>query len=130
MSVSILIIAHNEVGTAIINTVTSTLGELPLPTTAIAVHYDTDPDELLPKLQQLTSTVDHGDGVLILTDMFGSTPFNIAKKLSEKHAVKVVSGLNLPMVIRVMNYPALSLDELAEKALSGGKDGIINCEKE
>ncbi|MBW3546289.1 MAG: hypothetical protein KY428_11955, partial [Bacteroidetes bacterium] len=64
---------------------------------------------------------DSGDGVLVLTDAFGSTPSNIAMRLSRQSGVTVVSGLNLPMLLRVMNYPQLSLEELQiNNALPGG----------
>ena len=62
----------------------------------------------------------------VLTDMYGSTPSNIACRLTGTHT-KVVAGINLPMLIRVLNYPRLTLTELAEKALSGGRDGIMYC---
>ncbi len=68
-------------------------------------------------------------GFLILTDLFGSTPSNIASRLQqfqESDKIRIVAGLNLPMLIRVMNYPHLALDELTQKAVSGGKDGVIN----
>jgi len=62
--------------------------------------------------------------VLVLTDLYGSTPSNIAQKLIAQRNVHVVSGLNLSMLIRILNYPQLPLLELSEKAVSGGKDGI------
>ena len=71
--------------------------------------------------------LNRGGGVLVLTDLYGSTPSNIANRLAELDYVRVVAGLNLPMLIRVLNYSALTLDELMEKAVSGGRDGIIAC---
>ena len=62
---------------------------------------------------------------MILTDLFGSTPYNIAKVLHQETNIRMVSGLNLPMLIKVMNYPNLSLDELAQKAIKGGREGVI-----
>ena len=67
---------------------------------------------------------------MVLTDLFGATPSNIASKLQkkqEKDEICIVTGLNLPMLIRVMNYATLTLGELREKAVSGGKDGVICC---
>jgi PTS system ascorbate-specific IIA component len=68
-----------------------------------------------------------GHGVLILTDLYGSTPGNIAKNLLVDSGFKLVSGMNLPMLIRILNYPELDLEAMAEKAVSGGKDGILLC---
>jgi mannose PTS system EIIA component len=83
-----------------------------------------DPDQQLERAQQYLQQLEQGDGVLILTDLYGSTPSNIACKL-RNDKVAVITGLNLPMLIRVLNYPALNLHELAEKATGGGREGII-----
>lgn len=129
MSVSILIISHDEIGTALLNTVKQTFGsELPLPAATIELQATADPEVLIPKLRTVVTALDQGEGVLILTDLFGSTPSNIAQKVQDCNSVRVVSGLNLPMLIRIMNYPDLTLMELAEKAKTGGQCGIIECE--
>lgn len=125
MSVNIIIITHNEIGDALISAATSTLGTLPLPTTAVRVTYNTDPETLVDKLKKVMKNLHAEDGYLVLTDLYGSTPSNIASSISQFEKVKVVSGLNLPMLIRLMNYPNLELEQLTQKALSGGKDGIV-----
>lgn len=130
MSVSILIISHNEIGSALLNTVKQTFGsELPLPTATVELKADADPEDLIPKLKNVVKALDQGDGVLILTDLFGSTPSNVAQKIQDCKNIRIVSGLNLPMLIRVMNYPQLNLIELVEKARTGGQCGIIECEQ-
>jgi mannose PTS system EIIA component len=125
MTISVLLITHGTIGQAILEAVKTTLGDCPLPTTAVTVSSDTDPSELCPKLERLLEHIYSQEGVLILTDLYGSTPSNIALQLKIKPSVRVISGLNLPMLLRVMNYPKLSLDELTDKALNGGKDGVI-----
>src|SRR5579871_1079845 len=131
MSVSILIISHDEIGSALLNTVKQTFGsELPLSAATIELQPNADPEVLIPRMRTVVKALDQGDGVLILTDLFGSTPSNIAQNIQECQSVRVISGLNLPMLIRVMNYPKLSLKELAEKARTGGQSGIIEYEKE
>lgn len=127
MTVNVLLITHEEIGTALLHAVTTALGELPLSTTVVTVNYDTDPEQLIPRLESLVNGIDRQQGLLILTDLFGSTPSNIASRLQNHDNVRVVAGLNLPMLVRVMNYPKLGLTELAQKALSGGKDGIVEC---
>jgi PTS system ascorbate-specific IIA component len=130
MSVSILIISHDEIGSALLNAVKQTFGsELPLSVATVGLEATADPDELVPKLRKVVATLNQGDGVLILTDLFGSTPSNIAHKLQDFKETRIVAGLNLPMLIRVMNYPKLNLAQLAEKARTGGQCGIIECEK-
>jgi PTS system ascorbate-specific IIA component len=130
MSVSILIISHDDIGSALLNAVKQTFAsELPLPVATVGLEATVDPDELVPKLRKVVATLNQGDGVLILTDLFGSTPSNIAHKLRDFKDTRMVTGLNLPMLIRVMNYPQLNLAQLAEKARTGGQCGIIECEK-
>jgi len=71
------------------------------------------------------------DGVLLLTDIYGATPSNIAMRFQDDEAkVMVVSGINLPMLVRVLNYPDLNINQLQEKALSGGRDGVFRCRHE
>ena len=126
MSVKIIIVTHDEIGQALIKVASTTLGQLPLETSVVKVGFDTDPEELLIQLQQRVEQNENKDGILILTDLYGSTPCNLAAKL-QTNQVRVVAGLNLPMLIRLMNYPKLSLKKLAQKAVSGGKDGVLDC---
>jgi len=130
MTVSLLVIAHENIGSVMIDTVAHMLGNSPLSAEVIAVPPDCDPDLVFAKAEKKLSSLDNGDGVLVLTDIYGSTPGNIASKLDSQGKVKIVAGLNLPMLIRVMNYPKLNLDKLAEKAVSGGRDGVIICQSE
>ncbi|MFN7096836.1 MAG: PTS sugar transporter subunit IIA, partial [Gammaproteobacteria bacterium] len=104
-----------------------TYGELPMPVTPVSVAYDCDPDELYKKIEKFICQAQTNHGVLVLTDMFGSTPCNLARNLEKLSHVRVITGLNLPMLIRVLNYPTLELTELVSKAVSGGKDGVIDC---
>ena len=71
-----------------------------------------------------------GSGVLVLTDLYGATPCNIASSLLKHPDVRLISGVNLAMVLRILNYSTLSLDEMAAKAIEGGKDGVILCAEE
>ena len=63
--------------------------------------------------------------MLVLTDLFGSTPSNIANRLINSHNVSVVSGVSVPMLLRIMNYPDSQLDKLGEIAVSGARDGVV-----
>jgi len=128
MSAGLLIITHNDIGEQLLNTATTMLDTCPLPAAAIAINTDCNPDNTIKQALQLVDELDSGEGVLVLTDMYGSTPSNIANQLSDGHHVVVVTGINLPMLIRVLNYPRLNLEQLADKAGSGGHDGIIICE--
>ncbi len=130
MAVGVLIITHGEIGDQFVKTAESTLaGNLPLQCRAISVSQTCDPDALVEKCCAVIEQINTGSGVLVLTDIYGSTPSNIANRLATDSNIKVIAGINLPMLIRILNYPDSDLDELAEKALSGGHDGIIYCEQ-
>ena len=129
MNVGLLLITHQDVGRVLLNATVDMLCAQPLPTALLDVTTDKDPDSLLDRAHQLAREVDQGDGLLVLTDLFGSTPSNIAWALQRDHHAIVLAGVNLPMLLRVMNYPHLSLTELAEKALSGGHDGVLMCKE-
>jgi PTS system ascorbate-specific IIA component len=124
MSVGILIISHNGIGPALLGTATLMLNGCPLQTKLLTASRDCDPDQLSEDAVEQLEALDTGEGVLVLTDLYGSTPCNIAQKLTSQKHIHVVSGLNLSMLIRVFNYPQLTLEELSEKAVSGGRDGI------
>lgn len=125
MSVGVLIITHSGIGPSILGTTTLMMNECPLPVKLLTTARDTAPDELVGSAMELARELDTGDGVLVLTDLIGSTPNNIARRLHETVRVRIVTGLNLSMLVRVLNYPSLGLEELAIKAYSGGRDGII-----
>lgn len=125
MSVGLLIVSHGKLGDYLMETAARMLGVCPLETATLPMSFDCDTDGMLERAAQMIAKLDSGNGVLILTDMYGSTPSNIVGRLQERYSVRIVSGVNLPMLIRVLNYPRLSLDELAAKALSGGRDGVV-----
>jgi PTS system mannose-specific IIA component len=128
MSVALLIVSHHNIGKALVEAIeTSFNHQLPLKLATVGVPSDGDPDKLKPLVKGAIADLDTGDGVLILTDLYGSTPSNICKDNLETAHVRIVTGLNLPMLLRVMNYPNLPLDEIAANAVAGGQGGIVDC---
>ena len=127
MSVGVLIITHGEIGRALLDSAVQILGVCPLDTRCLSAPNDEDPDLVLDRALELTDGLDQGDGILVLTDLFGSTPSNISCRLQQFHNARVIAGINLPMLVRVLNYPQLHLEELTHKAISGGKDGVLVC---
>ena len=127
MSAGLLIISHDNVGKALVDTASTILGMCPMALEIISVAPGCDPESEIEKTRAAVKRLNTGGGVLVLTDMYGSTPSNLANRLRGDASIKVVAGLNLPMLVRVLNYPTLSLDELVYKAVSGGKDGIFAC---
>lgn len=124
MSVGLLIISHNGIGASIYGTASFMIKDNPLNVKLLSANRESDPDELLESAILLLRELDQGDGILVMTDLLGSTPSNIAHRLHEHAKVKIVTGLNLSMLIRVLNYPDLDLSGLTEKAYSGGIDGV------
>lgn len=144
--VGILVIAHNKIGQQLVETATDMLDRACPQLRSLEVKQDDDPVHLLTRARRLLGEIQQGAGVLVLTDMYGSTPSNIAHRLhlsegSAKQAanqaetpepessagIRVIVGINLPMLVRTLNYAHLPLDELAVKALSGGHDGILDA---
>ena len=125
MSVGLLIVSHGSLGDYLLETATQMLGVCPLSTDVLPVSFDSDPDVILEQARAKIEMLNAGSGVLILTDMYGSTPSNIVNRLQDRYNIQIVTGVNLPMLIRVLNYPRLSLDELATKAMTGGRDGVV-----
>jgi len=126
MTVGVLLVTHDHIGDAMIHATSVILGVCPLEIKTLHIPFDdVDPDQLLNEADKLVRMMDKGKGVLVLTDMFGATPSNIAHRLVDDKHVKVVTGLNLPMLMRVMNYPSLDINELVDKAIAGGREGVI-----
>jgi len=125
MTVGILLICHNDIGGQLIETATDMLERLPTQLDHLDVRQDDDPIDLLNAARRRVGDLDGGEGVLVMTDMYGSTPSNIAHRLRDQHDVQVLSGVNLPMLVRALNYPRLPLVQMTAKARSGGCEGII-----
>ncbi len=127
MAIGVLLVTHEGIGPALAAAATKLLRQLPLATAAFEVPYDADPDALLPAASAALRRVDGGSGVLVLVDLYGATPSNLAAKLARLGTpVRRVSGLSLPMLLRVMNYAELDLDELPAIAAAGGRNGVIH----
>ena len=112
-------------GSALIATARHILGRFPLAVEAHAIPPGSDVDQALQDARSHARRLDSGDGVLVLTDVYGATPSNIAERVAEPGlAIHRVSGLNLPMLLRVLNYAEQPLTELAQTAALGGRSGI------
>jgi PTS system ascorbate-specific IIA component len=125
--IGVLLITHGRLGSHFVETVTGMIGDLPRPTEALEVHRHDDPDERSNAAAAALARLDDGDGVLIITDAFGSTPSNIATRATGAHGTRVVAGINLSMLVRVYNYPHLALDDLAASAIEAGRAGVMAC---
>jgi PTS system ascorbate-specific IIA component len=126
--VGLMVITHNQIGSTMLDTATGMLGGCPLPLEIIPVTTGSNPEQILQLARAKLESMSQGDGIIVLTDMYGSTPSNIATRLcGNSDKVAVIAGVNLPMLVRLLNYPNLNLEQLVDKAMSGGQDGILLC---
>ncbi|MDE1178922.1 PTS mannose transporter subunit IIA [Paraburkholderia sp.] len=120
----ILIIAHAPFATALRECVAHIYGGLPARIGVIDVSADCDPVQVVALANAEVERLKEENGTLVLTDVFGATPSNIAARLATLPQVRVLCGVNLPMLVRAVCYRATPLDTLADKALAGATKGI------
>jgi PTS system ascorbate-specific IIA component len=123
--IGILIIAHGTLGESLIHCASHVLNKRPTRLRQLGITAQDDPVLLLPQARALVKELDDGSGVLILSDMYGGSPSNIAAKLLVPGRVEGVAGVNLPMVIRALTYRDRPLATLITKAVSGGCEGVV-----
>ncbi len=125
MSVGVLLLTHEAMGDALIETARHLLGRISLKVDAFSIPPGSDTDFAMTSAAARVRKLDSGDGVLVLTDVFGATPSNVIDKI-QPLGVKIrrVSGLSLPMLLRVLNYSEQNLAELAQTAADGARAGV------
>jgi PTS system ascorbate-specific IIA component len=128
LSVGILLITHPGIGSSLLNIATRIIGSSTLPVKCLEVPPDAPLEPVCERARSMLKVLDRGSGVLVMTDIYGATPHNIARSVACGGTnMTVISGLNLPMLVRVFNYPGDDLDTLASKAAEGGSRGIMGC---
>ena len=123
MKVGILLVTHSDIGKQLLLTATSVFGKNPFQVELLSVDNYDQPSDVRELAEKYVKFLDNGAGVLVLTDIIGTTPSNIASSINHEK-IKVVAGLNLSMILNVFNYPENSLDQLSIKALEGGIQGV------
>ena len=126
--IGVLIIAHDALGDSLIKAVTHVLGARPPQFEALSVKASDDPLALLPRARLAVRALDTGEGVLVLSDIYGATPCNLAVKLLDPGHVEGIAGVNLPMLVRAFTYRTKGMDTLIKKAVSGGCEGVLHVE--
>ena len=122
--VGILLVTHDGLGDSFLDCVKHVLGELPQNLKSLSVSAGDDPQQKSVEGQAIVKELDTGSGVLVLSDVYGATPSNIARQLCHAERVMGVAGVNLPMLLRVIRYPATTLPDLAKVAVEGGRGCI------
>jgi PTS system ascorbate-specific IIA component len=125
----ILIIAHAPLASALREFAAHVYGEVPDRIAALDVMAHEDAKKTLEKALDLGGQVGGANGLLVLTDIMGATPANVATRLAHDPAflgrVRVLAGVNLPMLMRAIAYRAENLDSVMQKAMHGGQQGIL-----
>ncbi|MBL8480949.1 MAG: PTS fructose transporter subunit IIA [Rhodocyclaceae bacterium] len=125
--IGVFLLTHGSYGEALIQCACHVLNRRPLQLAQLGVAAQDDPLDLLPTARRWAGMLDGGRGVLLLTDIFGATPSNLAMKLVDHGKMELVAGVNLPMLLRVLTYREREdVSALAARAVMGGRDGVLH----
>lgn len=123
--IGIVIATHSQLGDALIDAAEFIIGNRPETTVSVSINLNENADKLRQKIVEGIKKVDQKEGVLILTDMFGGTPSNLSYSFLEEGRVEVISGVNLPMLIKAVEArKKTQLSELAIDLEAFGKKSI------
>ncbi len=128
--ISLLIVAHGNLGDSLIQCATYVLGKRPEALENLDLSACDDPAEMLERAQDRITELDQGEGVLILTDVYGATPCNTVCKILHTREVEAIAGVNLPMLLKALTYRDQGMAVLVAKAVAGGQSGIFNIHPE
>jgi PTS system mannose-specific IIA component len=127
--IGLLIVTHCDLGAELLNAAEFIVGKVDKADT-VAVTETTVSENLRKLIENKVSALNSGDGVIILTDMFGGTPSNLSLSFLRDEQIEVLTGVNLPMLIAIIqNRSHMKLSALAEKAQEAGKGGISLASK-
>jgi len=124
--IGVLIVAHDSLGDSLADAVAHVLGGRPPQFEVLAVHAADDPQLLLPAARLQLDRLDSGEGVLVMSDIYGATPCNLACKLLQPGRVEGLAGVNLPMLVRAFTYRTKGMEAMITKAVSGGCEGVLH----
>jgi PTS system ascorbate-specific IIA component len=126
--IGILLITHGCYGETLVQNACHVLNRRPPGLAQLGVAPQDDPLDLLPVAQALCASLDSGDGVLLLTDLYGATPANLTMKLRQRGNVVGLAGVNLPMLLAALTHRDKDLKTALTHARDGGRAGILNLQ--
>jgi mannose PTS system EIIA component len=124
--IGVLVVTHGSIGEALLTSAAQILGSPPQQVATLSVWRQDDPDDLVLRARELLEALDSGDGVLVVTDIFGATPGNVVSRLLQDGRIEGVSGASLPMLLRVLTGRNGSIAGAVKRALSGGAEGVVH----
>jgi PTS system ascorbate-specific IIA component len=127
--VAVLVVAHAPLASALAKCAEHVYACAPEALGVLAfqdVEANADVEAEVVRARATLKQLERGLGVLVLTDIFGATPANVAQRLAVPGLCEVVAGVNLPMLLRTLCYcDQMTLNDLAEKAIFGGSSGVM-----
>ena len=127
--IGIFLLTHASYGESLIQCACHVLNKRPPQIVQLGMAAQDDPLDALPLAREMLTLVNSGRGAVILTDIYGATPSNLAMKLLEPGRVEGIAGVNLPMLLRAIAYRDKDMETLLTRAVSGGRDGVLNMLK-
>ncbi|MCK5395196.1 MAG: hypothetical protein KAJ32_04350 [Gammaproteobacteria bacterium] len=124
MSVALFFVTHEGIASNLITISEAIIKKTNNNLSYFEVPMDADINLMIEGIENKLEQLDTKEGVLFITDIYGSTPSNVAQKIADKHHADLISGVNLPMIIRLLNYRDETVGSLMQKALDGAKKGI------
>jgi PTS system mannose-specific IIA component len=124
--IGIVVATHGELGRSLTGTLRMILGEIP-GLAAVALETSDSLETFQGKMEKALSEVDPGgEGSFVLVDMLGGTPFNVAFRLSQEKSIQLITGVNLPMLLKAVSHQGDSdIQALAPEVAKAGKDGVV-----
>ena len=122
---AVLIIAHAPLANALREGVLHCFPDAANAVAAVDIQAQAEPEASLAQAQHALAALP-SDEVLVLTDVFGATPCNVAQRLVDGVRTRLIAGANLPMALRAMSYRAEPLEAMAARALAGGAQGVMS----
>ena len=123
--IGIVVVTHCELGQSLLEAAEFILGESPELVRPVSINVRENADDLRKQLAETLKEMDQGDGVLILTDMFGGSPSNLSYSFLEEGRIEVISGVNLPLLVRAIGLrKKVLINELGKQLEAHGKRSI------
>jgi len=128
--IGILVVAHGGLGESLIECAAYVLGRRPERLLSLDLSNGGDPERLLAEARSQVALLDEGDGVLVLTDIYGATPCNTVCRLVEPGRVEAVAGVSVPMLLKAITYRREALPQLVERVVQGAHEGTFHIHPE
>lgn len=128
--IGIFLITHGTYGESLIQNAIHVLNQRPRQLVSLGLAAQDDPLDLLPVAKKMLADINGGEGAVILTDIYGASPSNLAAKLLQPGHIEGLAGVNLPMLLRALTYREKGMDILLTKAITGARDGVLNMNKD